>query len=592
MRERTKLGLAVLEAALLLGVLGDLLLRATPWGLNVLLWVGGLTAALAALTRGRRSVLSGEGRWLLPCVLAFAAAFAWRDSLALQMLDAALILALLSLAALRAEAVRLRVAGLTEYARAGLAAGLNALFGAFPLVFNDVRWDEIPRDGWMRHAASVLRGAAIAIPLLLIFGALFAAADAIYEGIVLDAFAIDVEVALTHVVLLIVFGWLSAGFLRGAVLSEEAREAEHGEARRMEVNGAGGAHGARAGMAASVTQDDGSADSRVGAFAPASVTDETCEAQAAHESFVGNSPQEAAADGTQSGAAVAACRARPFSLGIVEVGVVLGALNLLFFSFVAVQLRYFFGGADVVLTSAGLTYAEYARSGFFELTWVAALLLPLLLAAHHLLRKENPAHERTFRVLSGALLLFLFVIMASAVGRMRLYQAEYGQTELRLYVTAFMGWLALVFVWFALTVLRGERERFAWGALASALLVVGALHFVNPGEVIVRTNVARAADGRDFDAFYATRLGADAVPALIEALPAMRPDDRSYVASEILAWAECAETDWRSWNLSRWSARRDVAENEVWLREYANATRQQEAPPDVTVRLDVRGPLD
>ena len=66
----------------------------------------------------------------------------------------------------------------------------------------------------------------------------------------------------------------------------------------------------------------------------------------------------------------------------------------------------------------------------------------------------------------------LFVIMASAFERMRLYQAEYGLSEQRLYPTAFMGWLAVVFVWFCLTVLRGHRERFAFGAMVAGFLLI------------------------------------------------------------------------------------------------------------------------
>ena len=42
-----------------------------------------------------------------------------------------------------------------------------------------------------------------------------------------------------------------------------------------------------------------------------------------------------------------------------------------------VQLRYLFGGAALVHVTAGLTYAQYARRGFFELVTVAALLLAL-----------------------------------------------------------------------------------------------------------------------------------------------------------------------------------------------------------------------
>src|SRR2546430_717805 len=45
MSEKTRLGLEILGAATVLGVSGDLLLRATPWGLNALLCAAGLVAA-------------------------------------------------------------------------------------------------------------------------------------------------------------------------------------------------------------------------------------------------------------------------------------------------------------------------------------------------------------------------------------------------------------------------------------------------------------------------------------------------------------------------------------------------------------------
>ena len=60
-------------------------------------------------------------------------------------------------------------------------------------------------------------------------------------------------------------------------------------------------------------------------------------------------------------------------LGIVEVTVVLGLLDLLFLVFAVVQLPYLFGG---VVQVARLGYSEYARRGFFELVWVAGLTLP------------------------------------------------------------------------------------------------------------------------------------------------------------------------------------------------------------------------
>jgi hypothetical protein len=264
---------------------------------------------------------------------------------------------------------------------------------------------------------------------------------------------------------------------------------------------------------------------------------------------------------------VAVERPQFLGVGIIEIGVVLGAVNLLFLAFVIVQFRYLFGGHELVQATTGLTYAQYARRGFFELVTVAALVLPLLLGAHWLLRKENPAHERIFRALAIAQIALLFVIMASAVQRMRLYQSEYGLTELRLYTLAFIGWLAVVFLWLMATVLRGRRNQFVFGAMVAGFLSIGALHVANPDALIVRTNLARVAQGRSFDAKYAARRSADAVPVLIAGLPSLSHEDQCTVAGTVLhRWSPSATPDWRTWNLARSRAQQSVVENLATLR--------------------------
>jgi uncharacterized protein DUF4153 len=249
------------------------------------------------------------------------------------------------------------------------------------------------------------------------------------------------------------------------------------------------------------------------------------------------------------------------SLGIVEVGVVLGLLDALFLAFVAVQVRYLFGGAERVVETASLTYAEYARRGFFELVTVTALVLPLLLLAHWLLRAENRAHERAFRVLSGAMVALLFVIVASALQRMYLYTREYGLTELRLYTTIFMAWVSVVLVWFVLTVLWGRRDRFAFGVLTTGFAAILLINAINPDALIARVNLSRLEEGKRFDPYYLTTLSADAAPVLFEALPRI-PEERLEIGPDFTAeqaivqrWKQ-NETDWRTWNLSRSQARR------------------------------------
>ena len=52
----------------------------------------------------------------------------------------------------------------------------------------------------------------LAAPLLLVFGALFVAADPVFQGFVTDAVP-NLE-SCSHVALVVVFAWIAAGLLR------------------------------------------------------------------------------------------------------------------------------------------------------------------------------------------------------------------------------------------------------------------------------------------------------------------------------------------------------------------------------------------
>lgn len=243
--------------------------------------------------------------------------------------------------------------------------------------------------------------------------------------------------------------------------------------------------------------------------------------------------------------------AKPVRMGAVEIGTALAMLNVLFLAFVVIQVRYLFGGSELVQQRAGLTYAQYARRGFFELVWAAALALPLLLGAHALLDTSVRGIRRMFNVLAGSLIALLLVVLFSAAQRMRLYQAEYGMTELRFYTSAFMVWLAVLFAWFGATVLRGMRKRFAFGAVVSAMVGVLVLHVSNPDSLIARTNVARALEGKTFDAAHAAELSGDAVPVLIASLPALPQAARSRLEEELGKRWSGVSRDWRTWSMGR-----------------------------------------
>lgn len=245
-----------------------------------------------------------------------------------------------------------------------------------------------------------------------------------------------------------------------------------------------------------------------------------------------------------------------YKLGAIEVCTVTGVINLLFLSFVLVQLQYFFGGASVVELTSGLTYAEYARRGFFELVAVVSLVLPILLFLDWAFVQKSRLGIFLFRGLTFAQISMLFVMMASAVKRMNLYQMEYGQTELRLYTTAFMGLMAVVFIIFSLTVLRGYRKHFAFASIMAGLLVTLSLHFINPDAMIVSANLNRAKEGKEFDVEYNLSLSKDAIPVLVSRLSDLSNEKQILVRDKLESAYTMSSTfskfkDWRCWNWAR-----------------------------------------
>ena len=255
-----------------------------------------------------------------------------------------------------------------------------------------------------------------------------------------------------------------------------------------------------------------------------------------------------------------------FRFGPIEVGTVLGLLDLLFLAFVVVQVRYLFGGAALVESTTTLTYAEYARRGFFELLAVSALVLPVILGIHWLLRDSSRSLKLAFRLLATGLVMLVFVIISSAVKRMDAYTDQFGLTELRLYSTAFMAWLALMFVWLLVTVIRGRHEQFPFGAAMAGFLVLGGLNLLNPDAFITRTNLSRAESGRDFDVGHAIGLSPDATPTLIGGVGSLAPADACALARGIEEESPATDS-WRNWNRGRAEARDAIAANQSTLRD-------------------------
>ncbi|HRQ78436.1 MAG TPA: DUF4173 domain-containing protein, partial [Gemmatimonadaceae bacterium] len=143
--------------------------------------------------------------------------------------------------------------------------------------------------------------------------------------------------------------------------------------------------------------------------------------------------------------------------------------------------------------------------------------------------------------------------LCSALLRLALYLRFFGLTEDRVLALAVLWWVAMVLGWFALTVLRGERLRFARGVLMLSAVWLGLLNALNPERWIVETNLRRAERGLEFDVAYHAKLSADALPALSRAAERLGEPRATELRAAIDAhWAEQNARragDWREWTL-------------------------------------------
>ncbi len=242
----------------------------------------------------------------------------------------------------------------------------------------------------------------------------------------------------------------------------------------------------------------------------------------------------------------------------------LALLNIVYAVFVAVQFVYLFGGTAQALPHAGLTYAEYARSGFFELCKTAGLNITAALCCIQLVKREKHAAWAATRILCALMMAFTCVLLASAAYRMYLYIIVHGITVLRFLTIWGMFVMAALI---AGVLIKLARPRFRFFRLFLATIITGylILNYCDMDRIIASYNVHRyltQQEGFAHEEYLAESLSSGAVPALVRLRASGYNDyksedryslrhetlDESIANKKRIAMRACS--DFRSWNLS------------------------------------------
>lgn len=476
----------VVGGALLLGVLTDAFTSEhIPAGLGVTLSLLLVLIGLGALTRIPGLALESTGRWgIVAAMVALAVVFSWRASSDLLAMNAFALFVAAILLATRVSDRRLSEVRLVEFLVAllevpiiGAVRAGQSLRRTFARPKADAQ-DAAATHSWLqRHGRDIGIGILVALPVLGVFTALLAAADAGFADLVESLFSWNVEDVVLHVLIVALASLVIATFHITAL-----------------------------------------------AAVPLERQDER----------------------------------RSHWAGPAVVWIVLGSTSLLFGAFVVLQASYLFGGTDFLDQTAGLSAAEYGRRGFFELTVVAALVVPLLLAFRSW-HADSAAGARAYRITAPVLAALTILLQVSAISRMWIYQDRFGLSEQRLYATTILLWLAAGIVWIGVRIALDRAPQLATFAVATGIALIIALDVANPAAIIARTNITRDNATR-VDVAYLVDLGPDALPTILDNVDELTAEERASLDVELRRVDESASDDWRGANRSRSRADESLAE--------------------------------
>jgi hypothetical protein len=257
-------------------------------------------------------------------------------------------------------------------------------------------------------------------------------------------------------------------------------------------------------------------------------------------------------------------------LGDTERIILIGSIAVLLWIFLGVQLSYLFGNAPTSVGS-GMTFAEYAKRGFAELTVVASATVFVILFCERF--GHTGGRRALLRTLTMILIVAVLFLLGSAFRRVLLYEGAYGFTTTRLYAQAYMIVVAIALLWLAVE-LRHELDpaRLFRVAGISATLAFIVLLYWNHEAWIANRNLDRVASTGKLDVSYLARgLSENAVPILVERLPQVpepfQADLRNQLSKRYTRSARLAETHWFEYSSRRHAARDALVRLGVPLRE-------------------------
>lgn len=242
------------------------------------------------------------------------------------------------------------------------------------------------------------------------------------------------------------------------------------------------------------------------------------------------------------------------------INTLLVCLDIIYCLFSIIQFKYLFINAG---KTADFDYAEYARTGFFQLMFVSFINFALIKIS------KNVQSEKLNKILKILLIVFTMIIVISAIFRMHLYEQEYGYTYLRIFVYFILATEILILIPILVNICGKEFDVFDI-SLKIIITMYVILNFININYIIAKNNIDRYLadlENNNIDIYYITAFtGTDSVNELIRLLDVdetvlsyerrqymenVKTNVRNHLRTYKTIYSKNNNVKWQEWNLSK-----------------------------------------
>lgn len=169
------------------------------------------------------------------------------------------------------------------------------------------------------------------------------------------------------------------------------------------------------------------------------------------------------------------------------------SLNLIYLIFCFIQVKSLF--LERTNMNSSFNYANYARTGFFQLMFVTFINFIIILVT-------NRNSKKSVKILNVLLVIFTIIIANSSMYRMYMYSSEYGFTYLRIFVYIILITEIITFIPILIYIFNDKIDFLKWCFIIS-IIVYCSINYINIENIIVNQNINKEDSSKiDYEYLY------------------------------------------------------------------------------------------